>query len=329
MRRINEDIRRGEFCHVYLLCGSEDYLRNQYKNKLKTALLGDGDPMNLAIYEGKGTNPLEVIDMAETMPFLSERRVLLLENTGFFKSSQEALAAYMKEIPDFTYFVFVEKEVDKKTRMYKAVKNQGYVAEFGQQDEQTLCKWIAGKVKKEQKNMDRSVVYYFVRRVGSDMETLEKEFEKLACYTMQRDVITKEDVDVVTIRQLENRVFDMFGLMADRRQQETLALYHDLLSLKEQPLGILALLGKQFDALLQIKNLKEKGFYSRSVADQLKMNPYRVEKSWKQCDRFCLKDLKQALSDCVQTEADIKNGLITDRIGVELLLIQYSTRQIE
>ena len=112
MRRILEDIKTQNYSHVYLLCGTEDYLRNQYRTKLKDALLGEGDQMNLSVYEGAGTNPLEVIDMAQTMPFLSERRVMVLENTGFCKGSADALAEYMKEIPEFTYFVFAEKEVD-------------------------------------------------------------------------------------------------------------------------------------------------------------------------------------------------------------------------
>lgn len=324
MRRINEDIRQGSFSHVYLLCGSEDYLRNQYKNKLMNALLGDGDTMNLCLYEGKETNPLAVIDMAQTMPFLSERRVLILENTGFCKSSQEALAAYMKEIPEFSYFVFVEKEIDKKTRLYKAIKSHGYVSEFAQQDEQTLCKWIAGKVKKENRNMDLATIHYFVRRIGQDMETLDKELEKLLCYTMKKGTITKADVDEITVKKLENRVFDMFGLMVSGRRQETLALYRDLLMLKEQPLGILPLLWRQFEALLQIKNLKEKGFSKRNVAEQIKMNPYRVEKIWGQCDQFSYKVLCQALEDCAQTEEAIKQGKISDEIGVELILIRYS-----
>ncbi|MBR1693009.1 MAG: DNA polymerase III subunit delta [Lachnospiraceae bacterium] len=325
MRRILEDIRTGTFSHVYLLCGQEDYLRNQYKNKLKAALLGDGDQMNLSVYEGSGTNPLQVIDLAQTMPFLSDRRVMILENTGFFKGSQEALAAYMKEIPEFTYFVFAEKEVDKRSRMYKAVKENGHIAEFEEQDEATLRKWIAGRVAKEQKKMDMGTISFFLQRTGTDMENIEKELEKLFCYTLKKDAITREDIEEITTKQLSNRVFDMISFVSQKRQKEALKLYYDLLSLREAPMKILALMARQFNQLLQIKTLKDKGYDQRSIASKIGMQPFIVGKYWSQCNLFQTADLKAALSDCVQTDEDIKSGRINDTIGVELLLVKYSS----
>lgn len=326
MRRILEDIKTENFSHVYLLCGSEDYLRNQYKNRLKTALLGEGDQMNLSVYEGAGTNPLQVIDMAQTMPFLSDRRVMVLENTGFFKSSQDELAEYMKEIPEFTYFVFAEKEVDKRSKLYKAVKGQGHIAEFGEQDEGTLRKWIDGRLKKEAKKMEMSTISFFLQRTGTDMENIEKELEKLICYTMKKDTITIQDVEEITTRRLENRVFDMISYLSQKRQKETLQLYYDLLSLREAPMKILALMARQFQMLLQIKTLKDKGIPQRTVAEKIGMQPFIVGKYWSQCNVFSKADLQSALTACVQTDEDIKTGKITDKIGVELLLVQYSTK---
>lgn len=325
MRRILEDIKTEKFSHVYLLCGTEDYLRNQYKNKLKTALIGEGDQMNLSVYEGAGTNPLQVIDMAQTMPFLSDRRVLVLENTGFFKGSQEELAQYMKEIPEFTYFVFAEKEVDKRSKLYKAVKAQGHIAEFLEQDEGTLRKWIDGRVKKEGKQMDMGTISFFLQRTGAEMENIEKELEKLICFTMKKDTITTKDVEEITTRRLENRVFDMISYLSQKRQRETLQLYYDLLSLREAPMKILALMARQFNLLVQIKSLKEKGIPQRTVAEQMGIQPFIVGKCWSQCNFFTKADLESALAACVQTDEDIKTGKIADKIGVELLLIQYST----
>jgi DNA polymerase-3 subunit delta len=70
---------------VYLLYGEEDYLKKQYKEKLRSAMLSPDDTMNFAYYEGKGINVKEVIDLAETLPFFAERRLIIMEDTGFFK----------------------------------------------------------------------------------------------------------------------------------------------------------------------------------------------------------------------------------------------------
>ena len=86
MKSILEDIKTQNFKQAYLLYGEEAYLKHQYKNKLKNALLPEDDTMNFSRFEGRGTEIPKVIDLAETMPFFADRRVILLENTGFFKN---------------------------------------------------------------------------------------------------------------------------------------------------------------------------------------------------------------------------------------------------
>ena len=69
MKSILEDIKTQNFKQAYLLYGEEAYLKHQYKNKLKNALLPEDDTMNFSRFEGKGTEIPKVIDLAETMPF--------------------------------------------------------------------------------------------------------------------------------------------------------------------------------------------------------------------------------------------------------------------
>mgnify|MGYP003099490958 CR=1 FL=1 len=116
MKTIDEDIRSGNLKQIYLLYGTEDYLKRQYRDKLKNALTaagedsgmggmlsgGDGD-MNFNRFEGKDINPKQVIDLAETLPFFAERRVILIENSGFFKSACDELAEYLAQPAASTY----------------------------------------------------------------------------------------------------------------------------------------------------------------------------------------------------------------------------------
>ena len=115
MKTIDEDIKTGQFKAAYLLYGDEDYLKKQYRDKLTKALMGQGDTMNFAKYEGKDSSIEEIISFADTMPFFADRRVVLVEDSGFFKSSQETLADYFSNIPETTCMVFVESDVDKRS----------------------------------------------------------------------------------------------------------------------------------------------------------------------------------------------------------------------
>ena len=104
MKTIDEDIKSGQFKKIYLLYGDEAYLKKQYKDKLKKALVQPDDTMNFTAYEGKDTNPKEVIDLSETLPF-ADRRVILIENSGFLRAVVRELAEYMPQVPDTTLFL--------------------------------------------------------------------------------------------------------------------------------------------------------------------------------------------------------------------------------
>ena len=137
MKSLNEDIKTGNFKPVYLLYGEEAYLKKQYRDRITKAIFPDGDTVNYAYYEGKGINPGELIDLAETMPFFAKRRLIVVENSGFFKNATPDLADYIKTMPDTACFLFVENEADKRGKMYKAVKSKGRVVEMARQDEKT------------------------------------------------------------------------------------------------------------------------------------------------------------------------------------------------
>lgn len=139
-----EDIKNKQFKNIYLLTGEEIYLRNQYRKRLREALLDPEDTMNYASFEGKNINPKEVIDLAETMPFFADRRVIEISDSGFAKNACPELAEYIPEIPDSTCIILTESEVDKRGKFYKAVKNNGRVdgiCQTGRADACPLGSW--------------------------------------------------------------------------------------------------------------------------------------------------------------------------------------------
>ena len=86
LKRIIQDIKSEQFSNVYLLYGEEAYLRKQYRDKLKNALVSVDDSMNFTAFAGKDINVNEVVDLAGTLPFFAERRVIIIENSGWMKS---------------------------------------------------------------------------------------------------------------------------------------------------------------------------------------------------------------------------------------------------
>ena len=325
MKNIQEDIKSGNFKSAYLLCGEEAYLKVQYKNKLLKALNPDDDTMNFNHYEGRNIDVKELIDLCETMPFFADRRVVLLEDTGFFKNKCDELADYMKELPDYLCLVFVEDEVDKRSKMYKAVKSCGRIGEFARQDEKTLMQWAAGILKREGKNITQRDMELLLTMTGIDMGNLRMELEKLITYTGDRNVVTRADIQEICTTQTQNKIFDMVRAVTEKNQKRALDLYYDLLTLKEPPMRILFLLAKQFRQLLLVKEYTEEGVAQPEMASRLGV-PSFVVRNIASCARsYRISELRQAVTDFVDAEEAVKTGRLQDVLSVELLIVKYSS----
>ena len=98
MKTLNDNIKKGEYQKVYLIYGEEEYLKKQYKDRMKQAIIGD-DTINYSYFEGDNTKPEDVITICETIPFFSERRLVIVSDSGYFKTANDKMADYIKELP--------------------------------------------------------------------------------------------------------------------------------------------------------------------------------------------------------------------------------------
>ena len=326
MKSLNEDLKTGQLNRIYLLYGEEAYLKKQYRDKLRNAIISPDDTMNYAYYEGKGVNVREIIDLAETLPFFAERRLIVMENTGFFKNATPELADYIKDMPDSTAMVFVEEEVDKRGKLYKTVQSKGRVVELGRQDETSLVRWIGSNIKKEGKKVTEQTVRYFLTKVGTDMENIQKELEKLFCYTMDCEVITTQDVEEICTTQITNQIFAMVESVSNKQQRKTLDYYYDLIALKEPPMRILFLLVRQFKLLLEVKELDKRGYAKKDIATMTGLMPFVIGKYQEQAKGFKTRELREIMEYGVELEESVKTGKLNDTLAVELFIMKYSAK---
>lgn len=323
MHTIKEHIKKKEFSNVYLLYGQEDYLKLLYRDKLKAAIVAPEDTMNYSYFEGKDLDLLAVQSMADTVPFFSERRLLVLENSGLFKK-QSDFADYIKTMPETSIIVFVEHEVDKRNKLYKTVQKQGTVSEMNGLSEKDLKMWIATYLQRNGKKMTEQNILYLVQKVGADMKNLENEMEKLICYAAEDSVIQREMIDDICVVQTEGKIFEMIDAIGMKNQDRALQLYYDLLAVREKPMSILFLLIRHFNILVQIKELAHAGIPNGQIASNIGIPPFTVKKYAAQSKNFKVREIRTCLERCVEVEQQVKTGLLLDQIGVELLIVEFS-----
>ena len=321
MKTIDNDIKTGQLKNVYLLYGTEDYLKRQYRDKLKHALVEPDDTMNFSAYEGKDINPKELIDLSETLPFFKEKRMILVENSGFFKNSCDDLAEYMSQVPETTCFVFVEEEVDKRSKLFKAASKAGSAVEFETPKEDMLVRWILGRIQREGKKITQSVMQLFLSKTGSDMENIDKELEKLLCYTLDKTEITAADVEAICIGQTENKIFEMIDEISRKNNKRVFKLYDDLLYLKTDAMSIISLTLRQYGKLLKTSEVLETGKDLKRVASYAKVQEWQAKKYMAICDNYTTKQLVEKVNFCMDADRMVKTGRMKKELAAEMMIL--------
>jgi len=320
MKVLNNDLKTSTFKGIYVLSGDDEFLKNSYKKRLKAAIVGE-DQMNFAYFEGKGTDADAVIEFANTLPFFSQYRCIFIEGSQWFKSGNDKFLNYISDKPDSTKIIFVENDLDKRSKLYKKIKELGYIAELNHPTNDELINWAGNIINKSGKKITVSNMNLFIARVGNDMERLKSELDKLISFTLDKDIIEEEDIKAITSISLTNKIFELVKSITNNKIQDALDIYEDLVALKEPPLKIMILITRQFNQLLQIKELIAAGFNEKDIISNMKLNPYVVKNLMRQARGFDMAMLLSYVKNAIELEEAIKQGNINDKLALEMLML--------
>ena len=322
MAILNEQINKKEFSRVYLLGGTEPYLIYQYRDKLIAAMIDPNDTMNFITYKGENSKPEDIIEFADTMPFFTERRVVLVENSNFFKNGCEKLEEALEGLPDTTVMIFVEKNIDNRKKLSKLVAQLGTVAMFDAPDSEMLAVWLNGMFVEDQIAISGATLRYLIDRVGTSMNLLKNEADKLRSYAVEKGSVSKEDIDLLCVNQVEDKIFDMIDAISEKKQQKAMELYDDLLYLQEAPMKILVLITRNFMQLLKIRFALDTGTPEGQIASAFGIRPYFVKKYIAQARSFTKEQLLSCVRLCQEADTSIKTGKMRDKLATEMVILE-------
>ena len=327
MKQLEADIKNGIYKKIYVLTGPQSYNRKRYADALVKVFLPEGDTLNLSRFFGKKIDLAEVISLAETMPFLSEKRVIFLENTDLFTHACDELADYIDKIPETCVMIFSEEKIDARLRQSKAVKKSGCIAEFNDLTEKDLRDFVTRRLGKEHRPITQAALDMFIARCGNDLWQVSNELEKVISYTFGKDGIRPEDVEAVIPPLAEDRIFAMMDSILAHDTTTALQYYRDLLLLRSDPRGILGLLRDQYRLILHAKELENEHMKLSDMASLLKMRDTRVKMALPRARKSSKIYLTDAIEKIAALFESINTGNIDEQIGVETLIIELSQKQ--
>lgn len=327
---IKEDIKIGRIRKCYLIYGDEAYLKKLNEKRITDSVMkGCLSPeMNMGIFDG-ASDINKVTDACDTLPFMCERRLVIVKDSGLFKagrkSDSEKMTAYIPSLSESICLLFVENDVDKRSSLYKIVNKTGLAENCTSLKESDLIKWAAGIFRRKGIACKNGVLSYFFSVVGTDMENALREIEKLISYKLNVGEITKNDIDAICTKTLESKVFDLVAMIGKRKSAEAVRIYHELLTAREAPFMILSMVARQFRSILQCQNLTKEGKTRSEIVSFTGLRDFVVRDCIAQGKNFTPEMLKLALKDCLDTDFAIKTGAVKDDLAVEMLIISHSS----
>ena len=319
---------------MYLLYGKEQQVVKIYRNRLLKAWLGTDSldelkqDMNFSLFVGTPLDVSAVIEMASSYPFFAEKRVILIENSKAFSSENKPLANCLKNLPETTYIIFTEEEISSKKGLFETIKEVGYAAEINEQPQGYIENWIIKELSDSGKRISRTALETLLNRTGMDLMRIKNELDKIIAYKGEDTDIKVDDILALVSENPQEQVFKLVDAMSDKKVDQAMKYYIDMLELKVSPQTILRLIERQMRILYQVKDMRDKGFDSYSIGGSVKeiKNPKFANKYVNQAAKFSMKEIADCMADCVDLTLKSRTGALTDRMAVELIIVKYSQR---
>ena len=320
-------LQKSELKHVYLLAGEEHYYIEKAREKLFAQLFASPQEQAGALQKLTGVlDTDDLVGLIETAPFFASKNVLLLQDTSLFKENKEdgdnkkpgkdkkmeRLLATLADMPEFSYVIFVQNgKADKRRKLYKAIEKCGAVLEADAVRAWNINDWLQGKLQSMNKDMDREAMAYFSGVVSTmqiiSLEFLDKEFDKLALFTKERQ-ITKDLLTKVFAGLPEVSVFAMLDAISERKAKKAMQLLRRQLNDGTYFTVILALLTRHVRQLWQAQTLQKQGIRGKALAKPLELNPFIAEKLGRAAMQFPEAVLKRNMLELIDADYFLKTG---------------------
>lgn len=326
--QLRKDLKAGTPGQLYVFHGEEKYRLEESLSALRRLLLPAGmEEFNYRTFSGKDLDVGELVSAMDNLPMMSDRTLIQVTDFDLFgcaESKKEMLARAFEDLPDYLCLVFVYDVLDYKIgrgKFQELVKKKGSIVDFVPADRNDLLDWIRRRFRELDKDIDDREGEYLIFLCGGLMTGLKMEIEKIASYA-KGSRITQQDIDAVADPVLEARVFDMTDAVGNRNFGQALRVLSELYGLNQNPIMILAILGKHLRQLYTARLALESGKGAPAL-----METWNMKTSWQankliRCARNCdLSWCRRAVALAGEADLAMKStGRDQEEVLTELML---------
>ncbi|WP_419790387.1 DNA polymerase III subunit delta [Staphylococcus chromogenes] len=321
--------------YIYTVYGDVPELIERETNKIIEAYL-KGEPkddFNYTKYNLYETHFNQIIEEAMTLPFFSDKKVVLVQNAYIFtgekvakeqQPNMDSMIEFIEKYDNQTLIIFQvnHSKLDERKKIVKALKKHAKLKKIEQMTEQETKKWIHSYLNENFKDIKQDALDTFLSLTGIHHQIIVQELEKLLLYVGERPQINLEDVKTIVNRSLEQNVFLLTEYIQKGNKSEAVRLMKDLIQLKEEPIKLLALITSNYRLYYQSLILNQKGYSEQQIAKTVGVHPYRVKLALRQARKYSLETILDIMNACAETDYQLKSSYMDKTLILELFILK-------
>lgn len=323
--------------NVYLVTGSDNYQVNQAKEIFINQIPKEEKDFNVGIYDME-TTPLSVaLEDANSAPFFGEKRLVLINNPYFLTgdSKKNVIEHNVDELIEYlmnpsldTILVILAnyEKLDSRKKIVKQLKTKAIMVDAQPLNETEVRVQVNQLCQNKGYQINKDAVDQLLYLTDNNLTKVMNEMKKLLISAVQDKVITLEMVKNLVNKSLEQNVFDLVEFVLEKKVDDALELYHELIEQKEEPIMINAILISQFRLFLQVKILQKHGYAQGNIAEALRVHPYRVKLAMQNARKFKYEDVRDAYLGLEKNEEDLKSAKVNPELLFQLFLFKFIER---
>lgn len=303
--------------NIFLFYGEDNYRSTQKLKFWRREFVKKYGEEATEIIEGKDMDPPQFTTNIETLPFLSEKRLIIVKNflENASPEDQKKVAEHLEKTAEECIIIFFETESpDKRTSLFQKLSKLGQLEEFKALQPAETAKWIVEKSQKEDLKINLKTANYLAEHCGPDLWTISNEIEKLKAYADGQEITTAM-IDLLCPPSLSASIFKLTDAVAQKNRKQSLKTFEILRESGEDLGKIFFMIVRHFRILLQVNDLITKGENQFSITKKLQQHPYVIQKTSEQSKNFNETKLEKIYKELLQIDIKIKSGLIKNFAG--------------
>ena len=316
------DVRAGKFAPIYVLTGDERLTLEEAMTAIQSAVLAGGlADFNFDRFRGKETDAGRLETALGTSPMMAPRRLVLVrEFDQLSEPARDVVLAFTKSPAPKTVLLLTAEKPDARTTLVKALAKHVMV-KFETPYERELVPWCQHRAESMGVTLDDGGSRRLVEIVGRDVAGLQNALERLALVVGQGGRIRAETVESAIVETREQSVFELCDAVGMGEATRAWALARKMLSQREPPLRLLAMLSRHYRQLLRLREAKEAGIPREAAAATARVSPYALKGLWPQTEKHTMAGLRRALSLCFEADRSLKSSPLPGDLQLERLVV--------